>query len=202
MRIHFKNQRCCILQVVGFVVLVSGTSLYNELIRSCLPTVYESTVDSDLEVGRLGRIILSPLQSGGSYSCHIAGVRVGCFRNGAASITSHSFVSLPSWLLPFKGLNESACCRPAVMPSCKYGRRYRVNMCSLLMCSLQDALLAAAPEDSGLAAGPQDALPGDGVRPSLGRNIRMMAKPRSISGSLYTMARSMRLFPTALSPHR
>ena len=40
-------------QVVGFVVLVSGTSLYNELIRSCLPTMYESTVDSDLEVGSL-----------------------------------------------------------------------------------------------------------------------------------------------------
>ena len=37
-------------QVVGFVVLVSGTSLYNELIRSCLPTMFESTVDSDLEV--------------------------------------------------------------------------------------------------------------------------------------------------------
>ena len=35
---------------MGFVVLVSGTSLYNELIRSCLPTMYESTVDSDLEV--------------------------------------------------------------------------------------------------------------------------------------------------------
>ena len=40
-------------QVVGFVVLVSGTSLYNELIRSCLPTMYESTVDSDLEVKSL-----------------------------------------------------------------------------------------------------------------------------------------------------
>ncbi|CAL5225386.1 g8193 [Coccomyxa viridis] len=99
------------LEVVGFVVLVSGTSLYNELIRSCLPAVYESTVDSDLE----------------------------------------------------------------------------------------DALLAAAPEDSGLAAVSQES--GDGVRPSPGRNIRTMAKPRSISGSLYTMARSMRLFPTALSPH-
>lgn len=39
------------MQVLGFVVLVSGTSLYNELIRSCLPTMYESTIDSDLEVG-------------------------------------------------------------------------------------------------------------------------------------------------------
>ena len=44
------HRYCLVLQVVGFVVLVSGTSLYNELIRSCLPTVYESTVDSDLEV--------------------------------------------------------------------------------------------------------------------------------------------------------
>ena len=43
------------LQVVGFVVLVSGTSLYNELIRSCLPTMYESTVDSDIEVRCLHR---------------------------------------------------------------------------------------------------------------------------------------------------
>lgn len=50
-RKYWTLHQCCImLQVVGFVVLVSGTSLYNELIRSCLPTVYESTVDSDLEV--------------------------------------------------------------------------------------------------------------------------------------------------------
>ena len=49
--VHWRlHQHCMVLQVVGFVVLVSGTSLYNELIRSCLPTVYESTVDSDLEV--------------------------------------------------------------------------------------------------------------------------------------------------------
>lgn len=34
-------------QVVGFLVLVSGTSLYNELIRSCLPQVYSTRVDSD-----------------------------------------------------------------------------------------------------------------------------------------------------------
>jgi hypothetical protein len=27
------------LQVVGFLVLISGTSLYNELLRSCLPGV-------------------------------------------------------------------------------------------------------------------------------------------------------------------
>jgi len=40
-------------------VLVSGTSLYNELIRSCLPTMYESTVDNDLEVGSHGSILLS-----------------------------------------------------------------------------------------------------------------------------------------------
>ena len=37
------------------MVLVSGTSLYNELIRSCLPTMYESTVDSDIEVRCLHR---------------------------------------------------------------------------------------------------------------------------------------------------
>jgi len=40
-------------------VLVSGTSLYNELIRSCLPTMYESTVDSDLEVRSHGSMLLS-----------------------------------------------------------------------------------------------------------------------------------------------
>ena len=72
----------------------------------------------------------------------------------------------------------------------------------MVLGALQDALLEAAPEDSGLAAEPQEAYPGNGIRPSPGRSIRMMAKPRSISGSLYTMARSMRLFPTALSPHR
>ena len=52
---HHKFLEGLPLQVVGFVVLVSGTSLYNELIRSCLPTMYESTVDSDAEVRRLHR---------------------------------------------------------------------------------------------------------------------------------------------------
>ena len=37
-------------QVVGFLVLVSGTSLYNELMRSCLPRMYDSLADSDVEV--------------------------------------------------------------------------------------------------------------------------------------------------------
>ena len=31
---------------------------------------------------------------------------------------------------------------------------------------------------------------------------RRIARPRSIAGSMYTLARSMRIFPTALSPHR
>ena len=35
--LHFQPPRCC-LQVLGFLVLVSGTSLYNELIRGCLPS--------------------------------------------------------------------------------------------------------------------------------------------------------------------
>ena len=33
-------------------MLVSGSSLYNELIRSCLPAVYPQAPDSDLEVGQ------------------------------------------------------------------------------------------------------------------------------------------------------
>ncbi len=41
------------------MVLVSGTSLYNELIRSCLPAVYESAVDSDLEVSSTGGFSLA-----------------------------------------------------------------------------------------------------------------------------------------------
>ncbi len=68
--------------------------------------------------------------------------------------------------------------------------------------SMQDPLLPAAPEDSGLAVDPDLAGPQQGAHPGQGRHIRAIAKPRSISGSLYTMARSMRLFPTALSPHR
>ena len=68
--------------------------------------------------------------------------------------------------------------------------------------SLQDPLLAAAPEDRGLAVQPHQASANDGTRPGQRHNVHMIAKPRSISGSLYTMARSMRLFPTALSPHR
>lgn len=30
-------------------MLVSGTSLYNELMRSCLPRMYDSLADSDVE---------------------------------------------------------------------------------------------------------------------------------------------------------
>lgn len=37
------------MQVVGFLVLVSGTSLYNELIRSCLPGMFDRLDDSDAE---------------------------------------------------------------------------------------------------------------------------------------------------------
>ena len=37
------------MQVIGFLVLVAGSSLYNELIRSCLPAVYPATPDAELE---------------------------------------------------------------------------------------------------------------------------------------------------------
>lgn len=37
-------------QVLGFLVLVSGSSLYNELIRSCLPAVYPQPPSDDLDV--------------------------------------------------------------------------------------------------------------------------------------------------------
>ncbi len=29
----------CVVQVVGFMILVAGTSMYNELLRGCLPGV-------------------------------------------------------------------------------------------------------------------------------------------------------------------
>ena len=45
--ISFVKGMGAVMQVVGFLVLVSGTSLYNELIRSCLPQVYGSRLDSD-----------------------------------------------------------------------------------------------------------------------------------------------------------
>ena len=35
--LHLQPPHCC-PQVLGFLVLVSGTSLYNELIRGCLPS--------------------------------------------------------------------------------------------------------------------------------------------------------------------
>ena len=38
------------LQVLGFLVLVSGSSLYNELIRSCLPAVYPQPLSDQLDV--------------------------------------------------------------------------------------------------------------------------------------------------------
>lgn len=37
------------MQVVGFLVLVSGTSLYNELIRSCLPSMFDRLDDIESE---------------------------------------------------------------------------------------------------------------------------------------------------------
>ncbi|GAX77652.1 hypothetical protein CEUSTIGMA_g5095.t1 [Chlamydomonas eustigma] len=40
------------LQVVGFLVLVSGTSLYNEILKSFLPQVYPSMDDYSKEEGR------------------------------------------------------------------------------------------------------------------------------------------------------
>lgn len=59
---------------------------------------------------------------------------------------------------------------------------------------VQEPLLAASPGDSGVGA--------VGAQQGGARQIRGMAKPRSIAGSMYTLARSMRIFPTALSPHR
>jgi hypothetical protein len=35
--LHAGWERFHLLQVVGFVVLISGTSLYNEILKSCLP---------------------------------------------------------------------------------------------------------------------------------------------------------------------
>ena len=51
-------------------MLVSGTSLYNELIRSCLPTMYESTVDSDLEVRSHGSMV--PTNCALLLKCNVA----------------------------------------------------------------------------------------------------------------------------------
>jgi hypothetical protein len=35
--LHAGWEQFHLLQVVGFVVLISGTSLYNEILKSCLP---------------------------------------------------------------------------------------------------------------------------------------------------------------------
>lgn len=45
----------CVGQVLGFVVILMGTSLYNEIIRSCLPTAMMSAGSRpDLEVSATG----------------------------------------------------------------------------------------------------------------------------------------------------
>ena len=182
------------------MVLVSGTSLYNELIRSCLPTMYESTVDSDAEVKFLAGIDTMQVLfcMGDSLQTSLCGITVK---------------ALPLTLLLSRGLWAPGCpagqtpgtrTPDADQQSCPLAhvaaRSGDVGRVLSLLNSLQDALLPAAPEGSGRAAGPHEAY--DGLRLSPGRSMRVMAKPRSISGSLYTMARSMRLFPTALSPHR
>jgi hypothetical protein len=46
---HDAARWTCVLQVIGFLVLVAGSSLYNELIRSCLPAVYPAAPDAELE---------------------------------------------------------------------------------------------------------------------------------------------------------
>jgi hypothetical protein len=62
---------------------------------------------------------------------------------------------------------------------------------------MQEPLLPALQSDQG-AAVPVPSSLGAGR----GRRAGGMAKPRSIGESMYTLARSMRIFPTALSPHR
>jgi hypothetical protein len=81
------------------------------------------------------------------------------------------------------------------------------KLTSLLGASLprQEPLLPSAPGDSGLVAPPamqNGHAAAEGLRGPRGIGAQRMARPRSIAGSMYTLARSMRIFPTALSPHR
>ena len=50
-RTDFGNMGLCLVQVVGFLILVAGTSMYNELLRGCLPGVPPPvTTEESLEV--------------------------------------------------------------------------------------------------------------------------------------------------------
>ncbi|KAK9801947.1 hypothetical protein WJX73_008800 [Symbiochloris irregularis] len=60
---------------------------------------------------------------------------------------------------------------------------------------LQDALLSNGP------SAPPSRQSSQPLHASIGRPARSSAEPQTIAGSMYTMARSMRLFPSALSPH-
>ncbi|KAK9809837.1 hypothetical protein WJX72_000103 [[Myrmecia] bisecta] len=113
--LHVGWEKFHLLQVLGFLVLVCGSSLYNELMRSCLPKfMHHQTVP-----------------------------------------TSESS-------------EDEALEAPLLEPH-------------------------AAREDGSLAAGAS--------RPPLPPSTSHIAQPRTIHGGQYTLARSMRLFPTALSPH-
>ena len=133
---------------MGFVVLVAGTSLYNELIRSCLPTMYESTVDSDLEVSRLGDTSTVHLhtQWGAQSACQlIAGLL--CDSIAADAPTSFRTSGCPAGHCLGNRMinaNEPSCPLDSILTAYEH----MMAGCSRSGVSLQDALLPAAPEDS------------------------------------------------------
>lgn len=108
------------MQVVGFVILISGTSIYNEIMRSCLPSmepehkhrrhhqhhhdrhrtgVQQAAGGSDGEVGSLQQpLLLDALENGGGRGNHDAGTSGGRGSGGGkgpGSGSSTASVSIP-----------------------------------------------------------------------------------------------------------
>ncbi len=78
-------------QVVGFLVLVSGTSLYNELIRSCLPGMFDRLDDSDAEASACPAYTLLPFALACTHfcSCRFATLQTVCHARGLAFLLGY-----------------------------------------------------------------------------------------------------------------
>jgi len=170
-------------------VLVSGTSLYNELMRSCLPRMFDTGVDSDLEA-RPSHKYLNISGQDLLHSARIHLVLLNDRRQSFSSVCSTQLSCHHPRLLAGLAILLSVACRVKDYKFARGCLSAKVGCWSWV----QEPLLPAAPTDSGVGmAAPQQ---------GAARQIRGMAKPRSIAGSMYTLARSIRIFPTALSPHR
>ncbi|KAG2448095.1 hypothetical protein HYH02_007119 [Chlamydomonas schloesseri] len=208
------------LQVVGFAVLFSGTSLYNELIRICLPTPeVEEEEAALLEGGGSGSASGSGSESDGEGEGE-DGYGSGTGGGGGGGRNAASAAAAALWRAAGGGkdveggigLNE-----PLLQPSAAaLGRAGSSGSPIKAITSIAAAAGATAtssgygpigasvppPAAAAAAAGAQAAAaaPAQAVA-ARGGGRRHGGRGRDSSDSEYTMARSMRLGQSTLLPH-